>query len=111
MDQARLHRPAQPLVRDLRRRPPVSAGAIAIKGLNLGIDFKGGTQINFSTPQPTPLEDVRSEAAKIGQGGAYIQGKGDTFGTDRYKTFQIRTESLAQREQGRLTTDLTNTFR
>ena len=89
----------------------ISAGAIAIKHLNLGIDFKGGTQITFSTPQPAPLEDVRSEAAKIGQGGAYIQGKGDTFGADRYKTFQIRTESLQQRELGVLTNDLTRTFK
>ena len=54
---------------------------------------------------------MRSQAAKIGQGGAYIQGKGTAVGADRYKTFQIRTESLEQREQGRLTTDLTNTFK
>ena len=30
----------------------LSVGAIAIKGLNLGIDFRGGTQISFTTPQP-----------------------------------------------------------
>ncbi|MFL5933868.1 MAG: protein translocase subunit SecD [Gaiellaceae bacterium] len=88
----------------------LSAGAIAVKGLNLGIDFEGGTQITFSTPQAVPLDQVRAQAAEIGQGGAYIQGKGTSVGADRYKTFQIRTESLEQREQGRLTTDLQDTF-
>ena len=28
-----------------------------VKGLNLGIDFKGGTQVTFKTPQPTSLGD------------------------------------------------------
>ncbi len=37
----------------------ISIGAIAIKGLNLGIDFKGGTQVTFRTPEPTSLEEVR----------------------------------------------------
>ena len=31
----------------------IALGAIAIKGLNLGIDFKGGTQIAFETPSPS----------------------------------------------------------
>ena len=34
----------------------IAIGAIAIKGLNLGIDFKGGTQIAFETPTPVSLE-------------------------------------------------------
>ena len=38
-------------------------------GLNLGIDFKGGTQITFRTPQPTALEQVREEAAEDRAGG------------------------------------------
>ncbi len=54
----------------------LSIAAIAYNGLNLGIDFRGGTQITFRTPEPTSLEDVRSEAAQIGQEGAVIQGRG-----------------------------------
>ena len=58
----------------------LSVGAIAIKGLNLGIDFRGGTQIAFTTPQPVSLEDVRAQAAKIGQASAQIQGRGQATG-------------------------------
>ena len=46
----------------------ISVGAIAINGLNLGIDFEGGTKVTFTTPQPVSLEDVRSEASKLGEG-------------------------------------------
>ena len=60
----RLHR--APERRGSRSRRPsslISIGAIAVKGLNLGIDFKGGTQISFKTPAPVSLEQVRAEAA------------------------------------------------
>jgi SecD/SecF fusion protein len=81
--------------------------AIAINGLNLGIDFKGGTQITFRTAEPTSLEQVRQEAAGIGQAGAVIQGRGES--TDgKYTNFQIRTESLTTAEQNELQQSLTS---
>ncbi len=74
----------------------VAIGAIAILGLNLGIDFKGGTQITFRTPEPTALEEVRNEAEKIGQADAVIQGRGAS--TDgNYTSFSFRSESLTSR--------------
>jgi SecD/SecF fusion protein len=79
----------------------LSLVALGARGLNLGIDFQGGTQITFRTPAPTSLETVRSEAAKIGQAGAVIQGRGASTG-DRYQNFQIRTESLTVAEQNQL---------
>jgi SecD/SecF fusion protein len=84
-----------------------SVVAIAVIGLNFGIDFKGGTQIDFRTSEPTSLEDVRSEAASIGQANAVIQGRGES--TDgRYTNFQIRTESLTTAEQNELQEGLAN---
>ncbi len=77
----------------------VSILAIGVKGLNLGIDFKGGTQVAFTTPQPVPIEQVRAEAAKIGQAGAVIQGRGASQ-NDAYKSFQIRTETLTPAGDG-----------
>ncbi len=78
-------------------------------GLNLGIDFKGGTQLSFRTPEPTSLEEVRNEAAQIGQQGAVIQGRGTSVG-DRYTNFQIRTESLTLEEQNRLSQELSTSL-
>jgi SecD/SecF fusion protein len=86
----------------------ISIAAIALQGLNLGIDFKGGTQISFRTPEPTSLEQVRSEAAKIGQEGAVIQGRGSSV-DGKYTSFQIRTESLTSQEQNQLQEDLAST--
>jgi len=79
----------------------LSIVAIGVKGLNLGIDFKGGTQISFRTPAPTSLEQVRTEAATIGQAGAVIQGRGSSS-DGKYTSFQIRTESLTSAEQTEL---------
>jgi SecD/SecF fusion protein len=78
----------------------ISLGAIAFKGLNLGIDFRGGTQVTFATPQPVSLETVRNEAGNIGQSDAQIQGRGASSGSsgDSYRDFSVRTESLTTSE-------------
>jgi len=76
----------------------ISLGALAVRGLNFGIDFKGGTQITFKTPSPASLEKVRSEAAAIGRADATIQGKGSVTGSDSYRNFQLRTRTLTQQQ-------------
>ena len=88
----------------------ISAGAIAIKGLNLGIDFDGGTKITFTTPQPVALTQVRAQAAELGQGNAQILGRGATTGGDNYREFQIQTEELSIGEQRELTEALDQEF-
>ncbi len=85
----------------------ISLAAIAIQGLNLGIDFRGGTQLSFRTPEPTSLEEVRSQAAQIGQEGAVIQGRGESV-DGNYTNFQIRTESLTLDEQNTLSQELSS---
>ena len=86
----------------------VSVLSIAILHLNLGIDFKGGTQIGFETPAPTSLTQVRLQAAKVGQGNAVIQGRGPST-NEQYKSFQIRTETLTTDESAELTANLKKT--
>ncbi|MGZ8782350.1 MAG: protein translocase subunit SecD [Gaiellaceae bacterium] len=88
----------------------VSVGAIAVNGLNLGIDFDGGTKVTFTTPQPVALEDVRSEAAALGEGGAQILGRGTSTGGDNYREFQIQTDELLPEEQTALTRALEREF-
>jgi SecD/SecF fusion protein len=86
----------------------IALGAIAVKGLNLGIDFKGGTQIAFETPKPVALDDVRAQAARIGEASAQIQGRGTATGGDSYRNFTVRTESLTTNEVQALQSNLAN---
>jgi SecD/SecF fusion protein len=88
----------------------VSLGAIVLKGLNLGIDFRGGTQVTMTTAEPVGLDQVRERAATIGQADATIVGRGDVAPGDRYGEFSIRTETLTQPEQARLTGELEREF-
>ena len=83
----------------------VSIVALGVRGLNLGIDFKGGTQIAFETPAPTSLETVRAQAARVGQANAQIQGRGPST-NENYKSFQIRTNTLTTAEAVQLEQDL-----
>jgi len=83
----------------------IGAISLGVKGLNLGIDFKGGTQITFSTPSYVSLSRVRDQTRAIGQGDAVVQGKGSSRG-ESYKSFQIRTRSLTGAKQDQLETDL-----
>jgi SecD/SecF fusion protein len=83
----------------------VSIASLAVRGLNLGIDFKGGTQITFKTPEPTSLESVRSQACDIGRCDAVIQGRGSSS-AGKYSNFSVRTRSLSAADQDKLTGDL-----
>jgi SecD/SecF fusion protein len=85
----------------------ISVGAIIFKGLNLGIDFEGGSQVSFETSEPTSVEEVRREVADIGRANAVIQGRGDET-NGGYTQFQIKTESLTTAEQNELSLALEN---
>ncbi len=88
----------------------IGAASLGAKGLNLGIDFKGGTQVTFKTPKPVSLTDVRNQAKDIGQPDAVIQGRGKTFGSESYENFQMRMKSLSQGNQNKLGQDLVSRF-
>jgi len=92
----------------------VSAVALGTRGLNLGIDFKGGTQIVFNTPKPTQLSDVRSLVTKVtGESSAFIVGrssKATVGGSESYKSFEIRVRTPSRALQTRLTNQLTDKF-
>jgi SecD/SecF fusion protein len=84
----------------------ISVVALIVQGLNLGIDFKGGTQARFATPTPVSLSAVRDQMADIGRADAVVQGRGAGNG-DLYREFEVRTESLTDPEQTQLETALT----
>src|SRR5207249_5205001 len=68
----------------------ISLGSLAVRGLNLGIDFRGGAQITFRTVSPTSISLVRAQAKAIGSGDAVVQGRGKAYGSESYKSFQVR---------------------
>jgi SecD/SecF fusion protein len=68
--------------------------ALGVRGLNLGIDFKGGTQLSFKTPVAHTTGDVRSVMKEQGYADAVIQGRGSSTNS-AYKSFQIRTKALS----------------
>jgi preprotein translocase subunit SecF len=51
-----------------------SVASFMTKGLNLGIDFKGGTVIEFITPGPAPLGQMRAALSKAGVQDPQVRG-------------------------------------
>lgn len=56
-----------------------SIALLATKGLNLGVDFTGGTVMEVSYPQPADIAGVRTHLAQAGYSDAQVQN----FGTSR----------------------------
>ena len=81
--------------------------SLGVRGLNLGIDFKGGSQVTFQTPQPQLVDNVRSDAQTIDSSlsRAVIQGRGASTG-GKYKSFQLRTKALSPAVGGKLRNEL-----
>ncbi|MCQ4346160.1 protein translocase subunit SecF [Pseudomonas stutzeri] len=53
-----------------------SLASLAVKGLNFGLDFTGGTLIELSYEQPAQLERVRGQLREVGYGDAVVQSFG-----------------------------------
>ncbi len=83
--------------------------ALGIRGLNLGIEFDGGTQVTFKTEEAFLVEDVRADTAEIVGANAVIQGRGEEA-AGGFTEFRIRTETLEGVEQDALTNTLTTEF-
>lgn len=64
--------------------------SLAIKGVDYGIDFLGGTELVVQFQNPVGIGDIRSAMDRIGYGKAEIK----TFGTDR--DILIRTAEQAE---------------
>jgi SecD/SecF fusion protein len=83
----------------------LGTGALAIRGLNLGIDFKGGTQLSFKTPTAHTTGAVRVVMNDQGYGDAVIQGRGSSTNSE-YKSFQVRTKALSSEKLTQVTREL-----
>jgi preprotein translocase subunit SecF len=54
-----------------------SIALVAVRGLNLGVDFVGGQMITVKFEQTAPIEDVRATVASLDAGEASIQEFGN----------------------------------
>mgnify|MGYP000969792310 FL=1 len=57
----------------------IAVGSLLVRGMNLGLDFTGGTVIEVQYPRPAEIPKVRETLAKAGFGDAQAQH----FGTSR----------------------------
>ncbi len=55
-----------------------SLASLAVKGLNFGLDFTGGTLVELNYESPVALEEVRGQLAEGGFEGALVQSFGAT---------------------------------
>jgi len=51
----------------------IGVATMAVRGLNLGIDFKGGTVVQIQTTQPIAIQEIRDALSEGGRGDATIQ--------------------------------------
>ena len=56
----------------------ISLGSLAIKGLNFGLDFTGGTLIELSYQKPADQQQVKAQLAQAGFADAVVQSFGAT---------------------------------
>jgi SecD/SecF fusion protein len=84
----------------------ISIGSLIFNGLNLGIDFRGGTQMTLNTTRPTDIAEVRRKTSQLGlENPPVVQGLGKEV-SGGFREFQIKTEPLSNAEQTRLTRSL-----
>jgi SecD/SecF fusion protein len=81
--------------------------SIGVRGLNLGIDFTGGSQITFNTHQGWTQPHVAGVVAAAGERDAVVQGRGASTNGE-YKQWQVRTKALSGAQQTRLQANLTH---
>ena len=80
--------------------------SLGVRGLNFGIDFKGGTQFEFKTHTAQTTAAVRQVAVAAGQSDAVVQGRGSAV-NGMYTNWQVRTRSLKPAAQSSLEQGLT----
>ncbi len=73
----------------------ISIATLSVKGLNLGLDFTGGTQVEVSYQQPANLNEIREQLAKAGFGDAVVQA----YGTANDVLIRISAKELTNQDQ------------
>ncbi|MGH8926643.1 MAG: protein translocase subunit SecF [Acidimicrobiia bacterium] len=78
----------------------ISVGFLVFRGLNLGIEFRGGTTINAPNPADATIEDLRQLTDEAGVEGALIQL------VDDGRAVRLQTPALAPEVESELIDDV-----
>jgi preprotein translocase subunit SecF len=54
----------------------IAVGALAVRGLHLGVDFTGGTVMELKYPHPADIHQIRESVARLGFTDAAVQNFG-----------------------------------
>jgi SecD/SecF fusion protein len=88
----------------------VSAASLFWKGLNLGIDFRGGTEMTFVAQRPVAPEQVQAEMRKLKEPNAIVQGRGKEAAGGGFREFTVRTEPINPDQVRDITAGMTEQF-
>lgn len=77
----------------------VSLLALLVRGLNLGIEFEGGTVVEAVNPNEVSVSQVRDRLASIGLEGAKVQSTSDLAGN---RGVRVQTEELGPGDEDEL---------
>ncbi len=79
---------------------------MAIRGLNYGIDFKGGTELTLSFTPAVSVGEVRSSMNKIGHGDAEIK----TFGSTNQLLIRVKASEQEENTSQQIMNQLKQSF-
>jgi SecD/SecF fusion protein len=77
----------------------LAVSGIGIRGMNLGVDFTGGRQIEYATSQPISANTARAAVVEAGFTQAIVQSTGDG-------QIAVRVEPISNQEQVRIKNSL-----
>ncbi|RQD72721.1 MAG: protein translocase subunit SecF [Candidatus Syntrophonatronum acetioxidans] len=77
--------------------------SLIFNGLNLGIDFTGGTNLHYKIGEPFQVEEVREVLEEFGLGGSFVQKVGHAGLAEEEKDeVLIKTVSLEEEERNQI---------
>lgn len=75
-------------------------------GPKVGIDFKGGTEIEILFNQPVPIDKVRSAINGLNLGSAEVKGVGGSGGQNQSYIIRIERKEITTKTEGGETSDI-----
>jgi preprotein translocase subunit SecF len=84
-----------------------SIGLVAVRGLNLGVDFVGGQMITAKFDRTAPIEDVRATVGSLHVGDASIQ----EFGNPQTLSIKMRLPEGGDDAAAKVTTNVRNAIK